>query len=203
MSKRYSLIAGVIFFMICTGPAYCFSLSLIPNFQTVDIDDMAAFDLTVSGLGNGASPSIGAFSLDVFFDQTLLDFKFQSIVFSEYLGFSNQFVSLFPGHVRLGEVSFESPVDLNNLQPPDFTVVSFGFLALNAGNAFVSADPLILSDENGSVLADIPINNQVNVVPVPSTILLFMTGLAGLGMLRRKKCKAQKFNKGNSIDSSI
>jgi hypothetical protein len=194
MRKRFSLIMGVIFLIICTGRAFCLSVSLIPDCQTIDMGDMAVFDLNVSGLGNEASPSIGAFSLNVFYDQNLLDFKLQSVVFSDYLGFSNQFVSLLPGQAWLGEVSFETPADLNNLQPPDFTAISFAFLALNAGDTFVDFDPVILSDENGFVSAELTFSNHVTVasapIPEPATILLLTTGLAGLGVLGRKKLRS-------------
>ena len=195
MRKVFSLLVAMVLTVICSTPGVCFSVSLIPDFQTVGVDEMAMFDLNISGLGDYESPSLGAFDVDIIYDQSVLDFKLQSVVFSDFLGPSNQFVSLFPGRVWLGEVSLISATQLNDLQPAAFTIVSFSFLGLNADNTSILFSPVTMSDENGYLLVELNLSKSVTVVPLPGSIILLASGVGALAVVRKKLLMHQQNDK--------
>src|SRR6185436_11146287 len=59
------------------------SLTLQPSPQTIDAGGHASLELVITGLGNLASPSLGAFDVDLTFDASVL--AANSVVFGDNL----------------------------------------------------------------------------------------------------------------------
>ena len=62
------LTALLALFALLSAPAHSATLSLAPASQSVAPGGTAAVDLNISGLGNFAAPSLGAFLVEVTFD---------------------------------------------------------------------------------------------------------------------------------------
>lgn len=204
MRKLFRLLAGIMITMIFAAPAFCLSFSIDPGAQSIRPGDMAMLELNISGLGDGAAPSLGAFDLTIDFDTNFLEFHLPSLVFSDFLGApdtdlrpgftttfeSDTFAALSaPGQINLGEVSLLPVAELQALQPSAFTLASFSFIGLNPGDTSIFLDPVVLSDENGLVLAELNLSAEVNLVPEPATILLLAIGFGGIALFRKKILK--------------
>ena len=102
--KRFLFIFFLLCFMAAGAQAFGASVSLIPDSQTIGVGDTADFDLYIFGLGNYEAPSLGAFEVDIMFDQNIL--AFESLIFGPYLGYSDSSVdTTTSGVVGLDEVS--------------------------------------------------------------------------------------------------
>ena len=75
---------------------------------------------------------------------------------------------------------------LNVLQPSAFTMVSFSFWGLNAGETSLNFNPVTLSDENGLLLAELTLSKDVTVIPLPAAIVLLASGLGGIAVIKKK-----------------
>ncbi len=84
MKKLISLVAGMTLIMVSAAPAFCLSFSIDPDSQSITTGDPAAFNLNVEGLGDGVSPSLGAFEVTVNYDESFLEFIPSSVAFGEF-----------------------------------------------------------------------------------------------------------------------
>ncbi len=55
-------------FIVFSTSAFSATLSLEPTTQTINFSETASVDLLISGLGDFTSPSLGAFDVDINFD---------------------------------------------------------------------------------------------------------------------------------------
>jgi hypothetical protein len=195
MKKLLSTVIGLCLFVV-VNQASAVTLSLLPETQTATSGDMISLDLVIDGLGDFAPDSLGAFDVDITYDTSLLSFQSYS------LGWDLGDLSLFeaidtsggegnPGVIDIAEISLLSSVELDAMQSSGFILASLDFSvdALMAGNSTtVSIDPLLmLSDGFGNLLTlegttDALISAPV---PVPSTLILFSSGLLFLGVARK------------------
>ncbi len=175
-------------------------LSLEPAVFTANPGDSVTLDLTVSGLGNGAAPSLGAFEVNVTYDFTSLNFTGYT------LGSSLGDVSLFEaldstttaaGLIDLTEVSLLSPADLDALQADSFVLATLDFtvtaglapgqstavqispLNLSLVDGSSSSNPLSVTALNGAILSRQA--SPAGGVPEPATLALVLTGLGMIG----------------------
>lgn len=188
----FALLLGLVF--VC-APAQAGLLSLAPSPQTVNAGATLSVDLQISGLGDATSPSVGVFDIDVFFDTLLL--SFDDAIYGtglDVLGLGSlQITTPGAGAVNLFELSFDTPDELNTLQPAAFTLATLHFTALTAGtsaldlavNAIGDADgaDLPVTVQNGSVIIDAPPSTAV---PEPQSLALLLAGLTLLGVVRRR-----------------
>ena len=195
--KHWSVALLVACMMLTAAGAGAVTIGLSPVSQTVLPGDSVEVALTISGLGNGVAPSLGAFDLDVEFDPAVLGFSmavFGDPILGDQLdlfglgSFTGVDASI-PATVNLFEVSLDLPADLDLLQAPSFTLATLTFQALAAGVSPLSLRNVILGDALGDPLDASVTGASVNVVPEPGTLLLLGSGLMGFGAYRRRhKC---------------
>lgn len=173
-----------------TVHAAMITLGFEPAVQVVPLSQPVAVDVVISGLEDRTAPSVRAFGLDVSFDQTILDPI--DVVFGPFLGDRDLVealtsVAFLPGVVDFAELSLLLPSDLDALQPDTFTLATLSFDTSGLGTS-----PLIFTQVNvfeafaDSLEVD-PGSGAVSVVPEPGTLLLFGSGLAGLGLSARRR----------------
>jgi hypothetical protein len=190
--KKLLYLPALLFVILITTPALAITLSLEPANQTIPFESSAVLDLNISGLTTGGPDSLGAFALDITYDDTIL--AFDSVSFGSCLGD----ISLFeadtyfddstPGLIYLDEVSFLFDWELDMLQPDSFTLATLTFTGIGLGSSAVEMENVVLSDAYGFVLPDLTLNNaSVAPVPEPATMILLGAGLVGLGVFGRKK----------------
>lgn len=194
--KRILLLAalmGLLLFnySIANGAA----LEIVPSAQTVLLGDSVDIEIAISGLGSFAAPSLGAFDLDLSFDNSILSFT--SADFGDQLdvfGFGSNPRSAIDlgGVVELFEVSLDVPIDLDTLQLDSFTLATLTFGTLDIGTSTLGLSNVVLSDVSGSSLGDVDVTGGsvgVAAVPEPATIFLLGSGLIGLAGYGRRKFK--------------
>ena len=194
---RKKLLLGmvvVIAVLFCAAGSQAITIGFSPVSQDVALGDQAFVDLAISGLGDGAAPSLGVFDLDVSFDPLVLNLS--SVSFGDQLDIlglgSWKEAITGVGMVNLFELSFDSPDDLDSLQADSFVLASLTFDTLALGESPLTLSIKALGDSWGDpLIADVQ-SGSVSVVPEPSTILLVGSGLVGLGCFRKKfyrKCQ--------------
>jgi hypothetical protein len=172
------------------------SLSVEPNSQVIGVGEVFDVGIRISGLGSSSAPSLGAFDLDLSFDNSILSFN--SVAFGDpilgdqldlFAGSISGFDGSAPGLVDFFELSLDSAADLDSLQADSFTLATLTFTGTGLGTSalLLSLDPPnALSDSVGSPLSATLENGQASVVPVPSSILLGTVGLGLVGWMRRR-----------------
>ena len=192
--KKFLFIFFLLCFMAAGAQAFGASVSLTPDSQTIGVGDTADFDLNISGLDSDGPTSLGAFMLDIMFDQNIL--AFESLIFDTKLGdpdpsnfetYSFVDTTTTPGVVGLGEISFLPDFKLDSLQQENFTLASLTFTMINLGFSDLTLENVVLSDAPGFEITVTSLQGaKVYPVPVPCTFLLLLGGLGGLAGLRKK-----------------
>ena len=172
-----------------SGSAQAITIALLPDSQEVDVNAPVHVDLTISGLTDGAAPSLSGFDLNVMYDPTILSFAGVSGVnFGDQLdlfgmGSVRSVDDSTAGTINLFELSLDLPEDLNSLQTSSFSLVSLTFDSLLERMSTLSVAVNELVDANGDPLAADVTAANINViaataVPEPATPLLLLSGIA-------------------------
>ena len=136
------------------------SLAIQPLDQEVTLGSPVTLSVSISGLGAGISPSLGAFDFDLQYNPAILSLN--GVTFGDpssgdqlaptvpsITGFSNDPVN---GLVNQFEVSLETPSDLDNSQLSSFILTTLSFNALATGSSNIEISNLVMGDSEGDPL---------------------------------------------------
>ena len=154
---RFLLILSLLGF---SQPARAIILSIQPAHQTVASGSEFSVDVTISGLGAGVAPSIGAFDFDLMYDPSALAFtglRFGDPSLGNQLApligsVSAWEVDVVRGSINPFEVSLEWPDTLDALQADGFVLTTFSFAVLRPGTSTLTLANLWLGDSEGDPL---------------------------------------------------
>jgi hypothetical protein len=168
-----------------SGATPVFSVS--PASQNVLLGSTATVQITVSGLGLDAAPSLGAYDLNIAFDPTILSFT--GLTFGDPLngdqldlsgaGPISDFNILSPGVLEFFEISLDSSMLLDTQQLDQFVLATLQFSTLNRGMSDLTPSVNSAGDSGGASLDSSVVAGQINVAaaPEPGTIALFAIGI--------------------------
>jgi len=191
-------IALAMLIFLVPAKASALMLGFDPVSQEVPVGASVDVALTISGLGDGTAPSLGAFDVDIGFDPTVLSFDsaaFGDPILGDQLDLSGfgSFTGVTPGYgtVNLFEISVDTVDDLNNLQAGSFTLATLTFDAIGLGiSPLEISRSSVLSDALGFPLDATLVPGSIAAVPEPSTMFLLGTGLLGVAGFRKKLRKS-------------
>ncbi|HTF98056.1 MAG TPA: PEP-CTERM sorting domain-containing protein [Cellvibrio sp.] len=183
--------------LLFTVDTYAISIDMVHNKTLIQNGSTMAIDINISGLNNGAAPSLGAYDLDFNFDKTL--FTFNQIIWGDRIKGNqldlNNFGSLQLSHFSVGtinlfELSFDDIASLEDWQAGEFTLFSILLTATTVGEAHFSLWANNLSDAAGnSIIVKMPDELILDVVgvevPEPSSLLLLLGCIAILVLRAR------------------
>jgi|WetSurMetagenome_2_1015567.scaffolds.fasta_scaffold68406_2 hypothetical protein len=179
--------------LLCyVGSAHAVVLTLDPT--SVNVEVGKTFNIGINSLfyteyNGGGSTAIGAWDVNLSYNPSQMAFVGAS--FGTGLGDSTRLSGVIGGGglVNLEEISLETAQWLIDNQPNPLLLATLTFECLNPGNSLIELSVNGVLDENGSslgVLPVFPVSVTQAAVPEPSTIMLIVTGLLGVGVLRKR-----------------
>ncbi len=170
------------------GTSTAATISLELSKPVVAVGELLEVDLVVAGLGRGEAPSLGTYSLELLFDGSRLSGL--EVMFGDGLNVLGQGTlrgtGITAGSVKLAEESFDSPGDLDALQPDTFTLATIVLEGFTPGESDLSLVVSGFADVAGDPIPwDPPGSAAVRVVPEPETAALLLLGLSALAVKRR------------------
>ena len=180
------IVSSIAVCLIFMGQPQAIMLGFDSPTNDVSLGSSVDVDLVISGLGDSAPPSLGAFDVDVFYDPLIVTLT--ALTFGTDLGTSIQSDIAGLGTVNLFEVSLESALTLDAVQPGAFTLATLTFDGTGLGISALNITVNGLIDALASDLPEADVGTgsiTVSSVPEPTTLILLSIGLAGLGFTQR------------------
>ncbi|MGF1765385.1 PEP-CTERM sorting domain-containing protein [Aliivibrio kagoshimensis] len=186
MNNLIKKLAVIITLLSLSLSAQAAMLSMDPDNQFTGLGDSVSVDIRIQDLQ--PHESVGDFDFDIIFDDTKL--ILDSVAFGAGLDLGNltswpdwSIPALSPNIININELSFESPADLFEFQPDDFTLATLHFTTTDFGVAMVDfANVWALGDQLGDPLMFISAPGSIT-IPEPSSLAVLCLGLL---LLRRK-----------------
>jgi len=201
-TRKYRVVLAFLFTLslLYSAQSRAIILGFSPSDQAAPVGSSIDVDLVISGLGEGAAPSLSVFDLDILYDSAILgltNVAFGDPVHGDQLdifglGFNPTGVTPVAGGTNLFEISLDFPFDLDLFQRGSFALASLTFDVLAIGTSPLDLANVILGDSFGAPLEATVSPGRVAGVPEPSTVVLMGAGLAGLGFARRRQGSDQK-----------
>lgn len=178
-----------------SGAAQAITVSANPDATGYELGDTVTIDLTISDLGNGDAPSIGAFDIDLSYDSSVLNFdsvSFGDSVLGNQLDLwglgsmaeyaeGNDYINVF-------ELSYDDSADLLAMQADEFVLATFTFTTASEGNSSIGVNINDLSDAYGTnSLSAETVAGNVQVVPLPAALPLLVSGIAFVSLRSKRK----------------
>lgn len=189
------LVLGLVAALALAHPARALTLSLVPDTLAPAQGSPFAVDLVVSGLGNGAAPSLGGFDVTVVFDATQVSFSGASFGAALGSGPAEVVTGVVPGagQVALSAASLLLPAELDALQPADFVLATLTLTATGAAPSTLAVSSFVLGDGFGLPLgADLGPAVTItpgpgSAVPEPTAFTAYAVGLLVFARTRRRR----------------
>jgi len=172
-------------------------VTVVPSSPTVEVGDTVVIDLVISGLGASGAPSLGAFALELGFDDAALAGITPG--YSAFLGDPTDALETFTitegrfGAVGFDNTSFLPESELNALQGASFTLVTLTFQGLAVGSTDLTLTLIDFADAAGADLTGTSaVDATLEVIaaasaPVPAPWLLILPGLLFAALKTRRK----------------
>lgn len=176
-------------FAVLASQASAASLIITPTLSTVALGDQVQVDITVEGLGDGASPSIGSYDIDILYDPASLSLA-SSVIGTSGSVFSSELDTFIGGSAKIIDTSvvgmvglFEEALDFFSLetqQPAAFTLATLVFDTLALGTSIVDASVNSVITADGVTALGLQVSSAtVTVVPLPGALPLMLSALIG------------------------
>ena len=186
MIRKLLILFTILFLLAAPLFADPVELTVQPSDSELTLGDPLSVDVNISGLGDGAAPSLSTFDLVLQFDSLILSFV--DVDFGTELGWPFSLystISTSEGYSFL-EISFDDPFYLDLFQPGAFTLLTAHFSSIAIGTSPLTLDSVILGDSIAFPLDFTATNSSVNVTSSPSVatpepgtlILLVAAGMA-------------------------
>jgi hypothetical protein len=185
----YALGAFLVATWLAAPRADAISIALVPSSVVVPVGASFGVDVVVSGLGDGAVPSLGSYDIDLSFDPALL--AVGTVSFGVFLGapdVSLVSVATSPGLVDFAEVSLAPPDLIDALQPGSFSVATVTFTSIAAGTSAIDFGAVLLGDAVGRELAvdTLRAAKVVSPIPEPAAAAVFAIAVAMVAWSERR-----------------
>lgn len=183
-------------------------VSVVPGTQSAAVGDQVDVAVSISGLGNGAAPSLRGYDLEIGYDPTVLantGVTFGDPALGDQLALpcGTSPCSLTLTHSGAGsledvEVSLDSIKALDSLQAGAFTLFTVDFKAVGMGSSAITLSNVTLANSFGGRLfaeitggeVDVNSTGKTSDVPEPGSLWLLATGLVSWLALRRCRSKS-------------
>jgi len=185
-------------------PARAISLTLVPSAPVVTVGETVDVAVQISGLGDGAPPSLSTFDVEMNFDPAIL--ALNAISYGDpllgdqldLLGIGSvTSTTVGSGLVGFSEISLDSPDILDLFQAGEFTLATATFVAAASGGSLLGLTVNVLGDANGDPLVAAISDGSIAVVPEPSTLLLVGVAFVGAVVVRKKRWNSSVAAKTN------
>lgn len=171
-------------------------VQVIPSAQVVGLGSGVVANVQVSGLVDGAAPSLSAYDISVVYDPAILSFfnlTFGDPIFGNQLDLAGSGTLQFPdtgtpGVLTVAEISFDDAQTLDTQQLDTFILFQFSFNTLSAGTSGLGLQLNALGDSLGDPLQASSLDGQITVqdegaIPEPRTWVQLGLGIAAFTIL--------------------
>jgi len=193
MNKLIANLVSISIVSLLSWPVNSAILSLESSTASVAIGQTFNVDLKISDLGNRSAPSLASFLAEIVYQEESI--SFESVRYGNLLGSPSDPVetdivttTLGSNTVSLDEASFLTTIELDALQPADFTLATLMFKAISVeSSSSISFGNIDFSDAEANSFIPTLETTSVAIIPLPGALVLLLSAFCGLIALGRNK----------------